>query len=158
MVDYTHVELRNKLNEGRFKQVPYNERMLLLPHCLRNTKDCIAKYGEEGLDFGNCEKCNKCQMPALEKIGKQLNYKKIACLPGGSMVEKLVRKYKPKAIVGIACSPELNMGIDRMSEHGIPTQAVLLLKDGCKDTEANIEEAREKIALITPEAREKSKA
>ncbi|MBS3058056.1 MAG: hypothetical protein J4478_01490 [Candidatus Diapherotrites archaeon] len=50
------------------------------------------------------------------------------------------------------------MGIDRMSEHGIPTQAVLLLKDGCKDTEANIEEAREKIALITPEAREKSKA
>jgi hypothetical protein len=145
MLDYTHIELRNKLNEGRFKKVPFNERMLLLPHCLRNAKECSAKYNDEGLE---CLKCNKCSLPKIMKMAEELGYKKIACVPGGSMIEKLVVKFKPKAVVGVACSAELNMAIDKMNEHGIPSQAVLLLKDGCKDTEANLQEIKEKVELI----------
>jgi len=145
MIDYTHIELRNKLNEGRFKQVPYTERMLLLPHCLRNAKECNAKYSDDGLD---CLKCNKCELPKIMKLAENLGYKKVACVPGGSMVEKLVLKYKPKAVVGVGCSAELNLGMDKMSELSIPCQSVLLLKDGCKDTEANLTEIKEKLELI----------
>ena len=155
MIDYTHIELRNSLNESRFKQVPYNERMLLLPHCLRNAKECNAKYSDDGLD---CLKCNKCKIPEIAKLAEKLGYKKIACVPGGSMVEKLVLKYKPKAIVGVACSAELNLGMDKMHEYNLPSQSVLLLKDGCKDTEASIPEIREKLELIDPELLKNNKS
>jgi len=148
MINYTHIELRNNLNESRFKQVPYTERILLLPHCLRNAKECNAKYNDEGLD---CLNCNKCRIPEIARIAEKLGYKKVACVPGGSMVEKLVIRYKPKAVVGVACSAELNMGIDRMNEHNIPSQSVLLSRDGCKDTEVNISEIKEKLELIALE-------
>ncbi len=149
-LEYTHVELRNKLNESRFKKVPYKDRMLLLPHCMRSVKKCRAKYGKEGLGLEACVKCREretCQTAVLARMAQGLGYKKVACVPGGSMVAKLVEKHRPKAIVGVACSAELHMGLDKMGEFGIPSQAVLLLKDGCTETEASIEEVREKLEL-----------
>jgi len=156
MIEYTHVELRNKLNEGRFRQVPYNERMLFLPHCLRNSAKCKSGYGSEGLDFKGCEKCNSCQMPKIRKLAEKLGYKKVACVPGGSMLEKIVLKYKPRAVVGVACNAEVHQGMDKLAGAGIPSQGVLLMRDGCKDTLANIEEVREKLEMIDEAVLQKS--
>ncbi|MDO8647057.1 MAG: DUF116 domain-containing protein [Candidatus Diapherotrites archaeon] len=151
MVEFTHVELRNKLNESRFRQVPYSQRMLFLPHCLRSSTKCKSNYSDDGLDFKGCSQCNSCQLPKIKKLAEDLGYLRVACVPGGSMLEKLVLKYKPKAVVGVACNAEVHLGMDKLSMAGIPNQAVLLLKDGCKDTEANIPEIKEKLELIDPE-------
>ncbi len=145
MINYTHVELRNKLNEYGFKATPYNERILFLPHCLRNSKECKAKYSEEGLQ---CKKCGKCDIGELIEIAKELGYAKTFVVPGGSMVTKLVKKYKPSATVGVCCYQEANLAFDNFKGTGIHTQACLLLNDGCKDTKANIAEVREKTELI----------
>lgn len=145
LINYTHIEVRNTLAEPKFKKVPSNERVLLLSHCLRNTKECRAKYGAEGLE---CTKCGKCKIPKLMELAEKKGYLKSFVLPGGSMVEKLAKKYSPKAIVGVACYAEINMGIEKLNEYGIPSQGVLLLKEGCHDTDVNIEEVKEKIALI----------
>ncbi len=145
LINYTHVELRNKLNEYGFKSTPYGQRILFLPHCLRNSKNCKAKYNDEGLQ---CKKCGKCDIPALTKIAEELGYQGVYVAPGGSMVQKLVKKHRAKATVGVCCYHEANLAFDALRGTGIHPQAVLLLEDGCKDTKANLAEVREKMELI----------
>ena len=144
LVNYTHIELRNKLNEYGYKRVQFEKRALFIPHCLRNSKECKAPYGEDGLE---CQRCGKCQISELIGLAEEMGYGNIFVCPGGSMVKKLVKKYKPKAILGVCCYDEANMAFDAMQGTGIAPQAVLLLQDGCRDTKANIVEVREKMAL-----------
>lgn len=145
LVHYTHVEIRNKLNEFAFKKVPFSERVLFLPHCLRNSKDCKASYNDEGL---RCAMCGKCSIKSLTELAREREYKGVFVVPGGSLIVKLVRKYNPNAVIGVACNDEINLGLDNLRAAGIPAQAVLLLRDGCHDTIANIDEVKEKMDLI----------
>ncbi len=145
MVNYTHIELRNKLNEYKFKKIPYEQRALFLPHCLKNAKSCKAKMTDEGL---KCTECGKCQLDKLVKMGREYGYIGPFIAPGGSMVYNLTKKYRPKAVVGVACHNEVNLGMDKADEYNIPAQGVLLLREGCKDTAVNLDEVREKMELI----------
>ncbi|RLG70618.1 MAG: DUF116 domain-containing protein [Candidatus Iainarchaeum archaeon] len=143
-INYTHIEIRNFLHEPAFREVPVEERAFFLPHCLRNAEKCKGKYEEEGL---KCGKCGACQVKEIIEYAEKLGYEKIFVVPGGSMVVKLVKKYKPKATIGIACFNELMMAMDKMNEYGIPNIGSLLLKDGCRNTVANVEDIKEKLAL-----------
>jgi len=40
LVNYTHIELRNNLNEFGYRNVPFAERALFIPHCLKNSSEC----------------------------------------------------------------------------------------------------------------------
>lgn len=144
-IEYTHVEFRNKLNESAYKKTPYKERLLLLPHCLRNSKECKASYGEEGL---KCLECGKCKIDPLVKEAKKLGYKGVFILPGGSMVLKLIKKYKPKAVLGVCCYKEAILAFDSLKETKVIPQAVLLTKTGCIDTDVNVDEVIEKMKMI----------
>jgi len=144
LLNYLHIEIRNKLNEEEFKQVPKNERIILLPHCLRH-KDCPCKYNEFGLVCDGCE-IEECQIFRIRKLAKERGCETYV-LPGGSMVKKIVKEKRPKAVIGVACYEEANLGMDKLKEVGIPCQAVLLLKDGCKDTLVDIDEIKEKMDL-----------
>ena len=148
LIHYTHIELRNALNEVDFQATPYNERILFLPHCLKNSKKCKAPYTDEGLQ---CKECGACQTGELKAFAESLGYKGVFITPGGSMVQKIIEKKRPKAVVGVCCYEEANMAFDRLRGTGIAPQAVTLLKDGCKDTVANIEEVKEKMRLIDSE-------
>ncbi len=153
LINYTHVEFRNKMNEYGYKSTPYSERILFLPHCMRNSRSCKAKYNDEGLQ---CLGCGKCDLAALIKMAKELGYKAAYITPGGSMVQKLTKKHKPKAIMGVCCYDEANMAFDKLAGTGIHAQASLLLFDGCKDTKANLADVREKMELIDQKVLEKS--
>lgn len=146
-VNYTHVEIRNMLNEPKFKRVPFSERILFLPHCLKKPEGCGGKYGEEGFECVKKECCGECQLNQLRESALKAGYSRVFIVPGGSMVVKLAEKYKPKAVLGVACNMEVNLGFGKMSEFKIPAQGVLLLKEGCRDTEANLEEVKEKMML-----------
>ena len=52
------------------------------------------------------------------------------------MVGKIIKKASPKAVVGVACMKELVMALDELS---IPAQSVELSKDGCVDTDVDLE-------------------
>jgi hypothetical protein len=154
LVQYTHIELRNKLNETAFKKVPYNERFLFLPHCLRNVKECPAKYNEEGLQ---CELCGKCKLDELVRYAQKLGYKRVIIAPGGSVVMNLIKKHRPKAIVGVSCYDEANMALDKLRGSGIAAQAILLTRTGCINTDVIVEEVKEKMALIDGDAAKQTK-
>jgi len=145
MVQYTHVELRNSVYEPEFKKIPFKDRILFLPHCARNSKKCKATHNGEGLE---CKHCGACEIDKAIKIAEGLGYKKVFVVPGGSIVKKLLEKYKPKAAIGVCCFDEALLSFDMLKGTGIIPQVVLLLKDGCKDTVMNLPLLEEKLSLI----------
>ena len=144
-IEYTHVEFRNKLNESAYKKTPYKNRILFLPHCLRNSKECKAPYNDEGLQ---CTECGKCKIDPLVKEAKKLKYGGVFVVPGESMVLKLIEKYRPKAVLGVACYKETMLAFDSLNGTGVTPQAVLLTRAGCINTDVNIDEVIEKMRLI----------
>ena len=65
---------------------------------------------------------------------KELGYKGIFILPGGSLAQKILLELKPKASLGIACAKELVLGSYLCEKVGVIGQGVELLKDGCINT------------------------
>ncbi len=145
LIQFAHVELRNAVFEPEFRKVPFSERALFLPHCSRNSKTCIAISDDEGL---HCQHCGGCDVSKAVKIAENLGYTQIFMVPGGSMVKKMLDKYKPKAAIGVSCFHEAIMAFELTKQVKIIPQAVLLLKDGCKDTMLNLPLLEEKLSLI----------
>jgi hypothetical protein len=144
MVQYTHVELRNAVYEPDFKKIPFEERALFLPHCSRNTKVCKATFDENGY---HCKHCGACNIDIAVKKAKDLGYTKIYIVPGGSLVKKIIEKEKPKAAIGVCCFNEALMSFDIVKGLNLVPQIVLLLRDGCKDTQIDLDLLEEKLVL-----------
>ncbi|MFH1285103.1 MAG: DUF116 domain-containing protein [Candidatus Micrarchaeota archaeon] len=142
-VNYTMVELTNSLNRDMFKKIPKNERIVFIPHCLRNIKECKAVMDEEGV---HCLKCGKCKIGGIVAECEK-NGSKWFVVGGGSQVFILVKKYKPRAVVGIACYNELKLAIEKFAEIKIPGQVVLLGKTGCVNTDVEIKDVKEKLEM-----------
>lgn len=152
LIQFTHIELRNSVFEPAFKKIPYNERIIFLPHCTRDLKVCKATTDEEGI---HCKNCGGCAADEITKYAKELGYKGVFIAPGGSMVKKIIFKHKPKAVIGVCCFPEATLGFESVKGINIIPQAVLLLNDGCSNTVINMPLVREKMAQIDSELLEK---
>ncbi len=120
------------------------DRILLLPHCLRQSNTCKAVYNQEGLQ---CAKCNPdCAVNRLSNMADECGYKGICVAPGGRLAIKYVEKNRPLAIVAVACQKELEEGVQGVKalakEQIEPLMIIIpLTKDGCVDTQVDVEEA-----------------
>ena len=127
-----------------------DQRILLLPHCLRQSSTCKAKYNQQGLQ---CARCNAdCAVNRLTNAASQKGYKGICVAPGGRLAVNFVKEKKPQAIIAVACGKELEEGIQGVKGLTFDQQAPLIVvipltKDGCIDTEVDIEKALEIITL-----------
>ncbi len=140
------VDLYNLRNEPEYSSIPKEERLLFLPHCLRIANKCKGKYGDEGL---LCRHCTKdCRVNIITTEAQKLGYKCFV-VPGGQMVFNIANKYKPKAVLAVACFNELKEGAARTNggDYDIPFQLVPLLKDGCVNTEVDVEEVKKLLQL-----------
>jgi len=125
-----YVEAKNRSQIDSFASTPFNQRVVLLPQCLR-AKDCPAEIGKYGYE---CKQCGKCSIAKIMQLTKDLGYKGAFVLPGGSLAQKILGELKPKASLGVACSKELVMGSYLCEKMGVIGQGVGLLKDGCINT------------------------
>ncbi len=135
LIDDVYIGLKNKLNYKTFSRVEYAHRAIFLPQCLRNSVKCKAELTDMGYV---CQRCGSCCLPQILDEAENLGYKSYI-VPGGSMVHNIVESTRPEACVGVGCYPELEEAIAKLGRVGIPTQAVPLLKAGCKDTEVEVE-------------------
>lgn len=74
----------------------------------------------------------------------RLGYKGVCVAPGGALALRFVREAKPRAVVAVACAKELQEGEEAVAGSGStrPLVAVVpLSRDGCVDTEVNLDEA-----------------
>jgi hypothetical protein len=153
MIQFTHIELRNAVYETEFKKIHFKDRALFLPHCSRKTEYCKAEHDEEGL---HCKHCGACDLDKTIILAEKIGYDKIFIVPGGSMVKKILEKYRPKAAIGVSCFSEAILAFEAAKYAKIIPQAVLLLKDGCKDTIINLPLLEEKLLLLNENLKEKT--
>lgn len=136
------VTLQNTLNRKAFKATPVIERSIFIPQCLRSAS-CPAHLHEEGL---KCRSCGLCKIgvakPLLEKVGY-----KVFIVPGSSFIKRMVKRYKPKAIIGIGCLIEIKEGTEMAGQLKLISIGVVTSLDGCVETAVNWEEVYE-VALI----------
>jgi len=140
--------------EKAFAEVPVEERVLLLPHCLRPSGDCPGKVTRDGLQCPpDCPHRGTCAIGRLRDEAERLGYKGVCVAPGGAMALRFVKEKKPKGILAIACHKELLEGVQAVEEIPAEKKPVILtlplLKDGCVDTEVDVEEALRRLRLGT---------
>jgi hypothetical protein len=139
-LDNMVVSLRNTLYRKTFSETSYDTRALFIPQCLRNPR-CPAKLSGEGID---CVNCGLCGLGELKKFAEGLGYHAFI-VPGSSFVKRMIKKYRPKAVLGVGCLMEVNEGTVLVSSIGIPVQSVTLLRDGCINTRVDVMNLIEKI-------------
>lgn len=138
-----YVEAKNRAQIDSFAATPYNERIVLLPQCLRAT-DCPAEIGEYGYE---CKQCGKCCVATIVQTTKELGYKGTFIMPGGSLAKNVMIKIKPKASLGVACAKELVMGSYLCEKVGVIGQGIELLKDGCINTIVDLKILKDAIKI-----------
>ena len=136
---------KNAENAPLFASVPYAKRILLLPQCLRSSAHCQAK--EVGVLY-ECAHCGSCRIPEIIAEADSLGYMGVFILKGGRAVIRLISELQPGAILGVACPYEGFIGIMECERRGIPVQFVPLTKDGCADTEVDIENLKAFLARL----------
>lgn len=128
-----YIKTKNAAYRGRFAETPFSERIVLLPQCLR-PRECPA----ERTDYGyRCARCGGCRIQGVLDLAKDLGYKGVYILSGGSVVKSILADAKPTACVGVACLNELVLGSLLTEKIGVAVQGVKLLKDGCVGTEVD---------------------
>lgn len=140
--------------EAELSRVEPSRRVLLLSHCLRRTETCRGKYTRRGLDCAGCDAV--CAVNRLRQAALALGYKGVCVAPGGRLALTYIQENRPGAVVAVACQKELEEGVHGVSELTAGSQTVIpivvvpLSKDGCVDTEVDVELVLEKLALGCP--------
>jgi len=137
------VDVKNSINRDSFKKVPPKERVIVLPQCLRSIK-CPAKLSSvNGIE---CTKCGLCYIKEFKEKTEALGYK-VFIVPGGTFVKRILKRVKPKAVLGVACFYDLFEGIRICEKARIPVQGVLLKTTGCVETIVDWDDVWEKVLL-----------
>jgi uncharacterized protein len=134
------IDLINLRYKDSYINTPYEKRMIFLPQCLRDTK-CPAPLTDEGI---KCINCGRCGIGMLKDEAEQRGTP-LFIAPGSSLIKRMIKKYYPKAILGVGCSMEVKEGTTIISSIGLPVQGVKLLRDGCVNTRVDIEKLYELI-------------
>ncbi|MFH0987222.1 MAG: DUF116 domain-containing protein [Candidatus Micrarchaeota archaeon] len=133
------IQVKNKISKQDFAKTEYGGRLLALPQCLRHKTKCPATLTEDGIQ---CKGCGQCVVKQLKEEAEKLGYTVIVA-PGGTLVKRLIKKHRPKAVLGVGCIFELQEGLSACAQYGIPAQGVQLLRDGCVSTEVDLSELNE---------------
>jgi len=121
--------------------IPFERRLLLLPHCLRNSEKCKAEYDEQGL---RCQDCGACRLSELRAMARRKGYQ-VLIAEGSPAVVDIILRGRADAILGTACLTSLEKAFEKILLAGIPCMAVPLLRSSCRDTATDEDWVREMI-------------
>ncbi|MFO8033021.1 MAG: DUF116 domain-containing protein [Desulfohalobiaceae bacterium] len=132
-------------NEGR-RYAP-QEILLLMPHCLQNSK-CRHRLT---YNINNCKRCGECPIAGLLELSE--NYQiKLAVATGGTIARRIVVQNRPRLILAVACERDLAAGIQ--DTYPLPVYGILNERPfgPCLDTQVRLEHLKWAIELfIHPE-------
>jgi len=143
LTNFALIEARNVLNQSAYEYVKQEDRIVLIPHCLRDAEECVAPIDEEGY---HCQKCGACIIAEITQAAEDRGIKWYM-VGGGSHAIQIVKNALPRAVFGIACYDDAKMAADKIGDYGIPAQAVLLSKAGCVNTEVEIDRVLAKLDI-----------
>ena len=125
------IELTNRLNVINFDTS--DRRIALLPHCLRDlTVNC--KSAKNGFDY-QCKHCSlKCYQNAASSVLKKNLIEPYIWMGGDfkKLAKATIKEGKRFSVLGIACIPELVMGMRKCRKYGIPVVGIPLNANRCR--------------------------
>ena len=127
---FAMVMVGNFFWKQQFLAIPFNRRMLLLPHCLKHAAGCPAEYTQFGLD---CERCGACSIADYKVRAEQLGYR-VLVAEGSPVVLRIIVSGYIDGILGVACLNVLEKAIDKVLIAGVPSYAVPLHSGDCLNT------------------------
>lgn len=135
LVRRSYVEVHNQATKVSLPGSNIHKPMILAPHCLQKS-DCPYKIT---LDISNCKRCGACPIDGL--IGVSERFKaKLAVVTGGTLAREIVVRFRPDAVVAIACERDLVSGIQDV----VPLTVIGVLNERpcgpCVDTEVDFTE------------------
>lgn len=131
-MDRIAIKLKNQAMYKSFRRIPFSQRAIFLPQCLRSVT-CPAVLSPEGI---KCRSCGACGISEAQKEAKKLGYM-IFVVPGSSFILRMMQKYRPAAIIGVGCMCEVRDGLDMMHRYKIPAIGVMLDRSGCVNTQVD---------------------
>lgn len=125
---------------------PFERRILLLPQCLRANGLCRAEFDALGL---LCEECGRCPIGAIQHEAESLGYV-VLVAEGTTAVSALLARGDADAVIGVSCLHALERSFVRLTAHAVPGLAVPLIRNGCVNTEVDLDWVREALHLRDP--------
>ncbi len=136
---------KNEEHAARFAKVPYEDRIVLVPQCLRRLGKCRATETARGYE---CALCMECPAGEIANEAERLGYKGVFMLKGGRAVARFIAEIAPRAVLGIACQYEGALGIMECERAGAAVRFVPLSCDGCSETDVDIDEVKAALAFF----------
>lgn len=140
LIKGSYIEVNNKLTQSRKLNMKPEKILILAPHCLQKW-DCPHKVTA---DVSNCRHCGCCDIDGLWKVSQKYGVN-LAVVTGGTLARKMVKDYKPEAVVAIACERDLTEGI--LDTNPLPVMGILNIRpEGpCKNTKVDLDKVTEAI-------------
>ncbi|HJJ35830.1 MAG TPA: DUF116 domain-containing protein [Methanocorpusculum sp.] len=123
------ISIDNKMNLHAFEMTPVSERVVFFPQCLRSA-ECPARLTPDGI---RCLSCGKCGLGATISVLEKAGYR-VFIIPGSTFIKRMVKKYSPKAMIGVGCLTEVKDGLEMGRRISMTTLGVVTLRDGCVET------------------------
>jgi len=139
------IQLHNRMSEDDFAKIDMKDRAIFLPHCLRSSK-CPAALTLEGL---YCQHCGMCDLDNSIKDLEEMGYR-VFIVPGSTFIGRMVKKYMPRAIIGVGCLREIKDGLEFADSIGVVVMGVINRTDGCVETLTNWPELMKVASLKAP--------
>jgi len=138
---WTMVAAASAFWRPQVESIPHQRRLLLLPHCLRDSRHCPAQYDQWGL---LCQDCGACRLSDLRAMAQAKGYQ-VLIAEGSPTVVDVILRGQADALLGAACLNSLEKALDKILLAGIPCMAVPLLTNACRDTSIDEDWVREMI-------------
>jgi geranylgeranyl pyrophosphate synthase len=127
---FAAVVLSNALWRETVARIPFDKRLLLLPQCLKDSRQCTAEIDSLGL---LCRHCGRCVIDRFTRRAEELGYAALVA-EGSPVVMALIESGQVQATVGVSCLSVLERVFPYMEAGAVPGIAIPLLVDGCQDT------------------------
>jgi hypothetical protein len=140
--DLVDLQIKNLVHEEDYKKAKV--KILFVPHCCRKYMDwrCKAEFDPDLSSFF-CNHCSPdCFANHATELAEASGYK-VFILPGGSCMKKIFELIKCDAVSGIACPEEIKLGISVAESQGLAVRGIPLTKNGCANTQFNLESLKE---------------
>ncbi len=136
------IRIDNEMNYSNFAKTPVEQRVIFFPQCLR-ARDCPARLTPDGLKCVSCGRCGLGRaVPALNEAGY-----KTFIIPGSTFIKRMIKKYHPKAMIGVGCMMEVKEGLEMGRKISMTTIGFVTKTDGCVETIMDYEELMEVASL-----------
>lgn len=136
------IKIDNQMNTGDFAKVPVTERAVFFPQCLRSSK-CPAHLTPDGMA---CISCGRCGVGMAVTVLREAGYM-VFIVPGSTFIKRMVKKYHPKAMIGVGCLVEVKDGLELGRKISMITIGVVTKTDGCVETTMNFEDLMEAASI-----------